>query len=225
MTEQISIRDWERLSAYLDNDLEAGRRETLEQRLRAEPGLQRALERLQATRNVLRRAPQARVPRSFVLSADMVSQRGSWLSRLNLNLSVVSAVASLMLVVVLLGDLFAFGGAVDLTDLPGFAAAAPASDEESLAFSSEIAEESSMADDSMDGEDEDGLPEETQMLPENAGGGLDDFDGDNPEERTMATKEPPTTAFALDPWLALELSLLLIAVLAALGAWQRRSSH
>ncbi len=222
MTEQISTRDWERLSAYLDHDLEAGRRATLEERLRTEPALQRALERLQRTRDLLRRAPQARVPRSFTLTPAMAGQTKSWLATLNLN--AVSALASLMLVVVLLGDLFNFGGAVDLTDLPGFAAAAPAEmEEESLLFSAEMADEQAAEEAATDNADEDALPEATQMLPENAGGGLDDFEGENLEERSMATKDEGAASAAPDPWLLLELALVTVAVSAGLAARRARS--
>ena len=212
MTEQINIRDWERLSAYLDGDLEAGRRAKLEQRLGTEPALQRALQRLQRTRDLLRRAPQARVPRSFTLTPEMAGQTAGWLSRLNLNLSVVSAVASLMLVVVLLGDLFSFGGAVDLTGLPGLAAAAPAPvEEESQAFSAEMADEQSDDDAAMDGADATALATETE--------------DETLEERNLAAKDEGATAAALDPWLLLELALGLTALLAGFGAWRLRRSH
>jgi hypothetical protein len=218
MTEQMSIRDWERLSAYLDEDLEAGRRAKLEQRLGAEPALQRALLRLQRTSDLLRRAPQAQVPRSFTLTPEMAGHTGGWLSRLNLNLGIVSAVASLMLVVVLLGDLFSFGGAVDLTGLPGFAAVAPAPmEEESQAFNAEMADEQSADDTAMDGADADGPPEATALTPESADESL--------EERSLATADEEPAAAALDPWLLLEMALGLTALLAGFAAWRSRSSH
>jgi hypothetical protein len=142
----------------------------------------------------------------------MAGQTAGWLSRLSLNLSVVSAVASLMLIVVLLGDLFSFGGAVDLTGLPGLAAAAPAPvEEESQAFSAEMADEQSDDDAAMDGADATALATETE--------------DETLQERSLAAKDEGATAAALDPWLLLELALGLTALLAGFGAWRLRRSH
>jgi hypothetical protein len=112
-----------------------------------------------------------------------------------------------MLVVVLLGDLFSFGGAVDMPDLPGFAAAAPAPmEEESQAFSADMADEQSNDDATMDGADTTALATETA--------------GEMPEERSLAaTDEPFTTP---DPWLLAELALAFTALLTGLGAWRAR---
>jgi anti-sigma factor RsiW len=117
----ISTRDLEWLSAYLDDALNAGERAALETRLKADAALSAGLKQLEATRAMLRRAPQRRVRRNFTLSPAMAGQRqpatGGWNS-----FSLVSAMASLLLVVVLAGDLWANGALA-------FGAAAPAAEE------------------------------------------------------------------------------------------------
>ncbi len=65
MTTQIRPRDWEALSAYLDNQLNPGDRKVLESRLIGDPELQSASRELQRTRLVLRQAPKLRAPEAF----------------------------------------------------------------------------------------------------------------------------------------------------------------
>lgn len=121
MNPQLSQRDLEQISAYLDGSLDPRARPQMEQRLKAEPELARALKQFEATRILLRRVPQRRVPRPFTLTPQMIGQlapRRGWNSY-----GLVSAAASLLLVVVILGD-FSING------IPGipFGAAAPAAD-------------------------------------------------------------------------------------------------
>jgi hypothetical protein len=130
----ISPRDIERLSAYLDGALQPGERSQLDQRLRAEPALAAVLKDLEGTRALLRRVAQRRAPRSFTLTPAMAwGERkrviGGWNS-----FNLVSAVATLMLIVVLAGDLWAGG----LLQLGG---AAPAAEEAPQAF---LAQEADM---------------------------------------------------------------------------------
>lgn len=79
MTNRISPRDWEALSAYLDNQLGKQEYQQLETRLSAEGDLQKALDELRKTRQLLRSIPKYRAPRSFALTPAMVGikNRGS----------------------------------------------------------------------------------------------------------------------------------------------------
>jgi hypothetical protein len=122
MSRELSARDMERASAYLDDPLTSRARAAFELRLISEPSLARALAELRETRALLRRAPQRRVPRSFALKAEMVSSVqkplfGGWSS-----MNFVSAAATLVLMLVFAGDIWATG-------LPSFGAAAPAAEE------------------------------------------------------------------------------------------------
>jgi hypothetical protein len=69
------MRDWEALSAYLDNQLNAKDRGRLVSRLDANPELRSALEELRRTRTVLRSQPRLRAPRNFTLTAEMAGVR------------------------------------------------------------------------------------------------------------------------------------------------------
>lgn len=75
MTTRIMIRDWEALSAYLDNQLKAKDRVRLESRLNQDPELRSALQELRRTRAVLRSQPRLRAPRNFTLTAEMAGLR------------------------------------------------------------------------------------------------------------------------------------------------------
>lgn len=128
MIPPISDRDLTLLSASLDGALSARASAQLDQRLAAEPALSAALKQLQQTRVMLRRTPQRRVPHAFTLTPEMLGKPshvggGGWNS-----LSIVSAVASLLLVLVLIGD-FSINGLPFM-----FGAAAPAAEEAPQAF-------------------------------------------------------------------------------------------
>lgn len=69
------MRDWEALSAYLDNQLKAKDRVRLESRLNESPELRSALEELRRTKAVLRSQPRLRAPRNFTLTAQMAGVR------------------------------------------------------------------------------------------------------------------------------------------------------
>ena len=75
MTTQITPRDWETLSAYLDDQLSGQERKELESRLVKDPGLNRGLDELRRTRMILRSLPKLRAPRNFTLTASMAGQR------------------------------------------------------------------------------------------------------------------------------------------------------
>jgi hypothetical protein len=68
---QISFRDIEQLSAYLDDGLSSAERARLAARLKADPQLTAALQALSESRAALRQLPQRRVPRNFTLTPKM----------------------------------------------------------------------------------------------------------------------------------------------------------
>src|SRR5512142_1758722 len=76
MRAQISNRDYEQLSAYIDGQLSPAERRKLEERLRARTDLQVALDEMNRTRSLLRSAPRRRAPRNFTLTPAMVGERG-----------------------------------------------------------------------------------------------------------------------------------------------------
>jgi hypothetical protein len=108
MNSQLSSRDWEYLSAYLDRQLKPKEIASLEARLSVDPIFSAALGELQRTRDALRSLPRMRAPRNFTLTPQMVGQRSSLRTRPALRLAPVfgfaSALATFLLVLVIAGD-------------------------------------------------------------------------------------------------------------------------
>lgn len=101
MSKQLSLRDHELLSAYLDGQLSDSDRNSVEQNLKIHGEWQLALDELDQTRRVLRRAPRYRAPRSFALTPEMAKQaRRSFLTNL-IGLRVSAAMATLALIAAL----------------------------------------------------------------------------------------------------------------------------
>ena len=75
MIENITRREWEVLSAYLDGELNPRERIRLEQKLQERTYLQAALIELQKTRRLLRAQPTIRSPRNFTLTPEMTGTR------------------------------------------------------------------------------------------------------------------------------------------------------
>lgn len=107
MSNGLSARDLERVSAYLDGELSPKERVAFEQRLKSEPNLARALTEFGAAQALLRRAPQRRTPRSFALSDEMLVGKRRTLFANWTSLNLVSAVATLVLFLVFAGDIWA----------------------------------------------------------------------------------------------------------------------
>lgn len=107
MRAQINDRDFEQLSAYMDGQLAPVEQHRLEERLRARPDLQEALDDLRRTRALLRSAPRRRAPRNFTLTPEMVGaqavrrRKGGFFNNLFPTLSFASAMAALLLVATL----------------------------------------------------------------------------------------------------------------------------
>jgi hypothetical protein len=118
MTNKISSRDWETLSAYLDGELSPKDRRLLEAKLRTRGDLRVALEDLRRTRTIVRSHLPMRAPRNFTLTPEMagISARKGSAGGLFPTLRLVSALASFLFSVVLAGDLLlARGTAVPMT--------------------------------------------------------------------------------------------------------------
>jgi hypothetical protein len=98
MKAQVTLNEWELLSAYLDGQVTVREREMLERRLDSNPELKRALESMRNTRSLLRNLPRKRVPRHFTLKREAVRQRSVWALPLSLGFSFAS-LASIALVV------------------------------------------------------------------------------------------------------------------------------
>jgi anti-sigma factor RsiW len=111
MTTPISDRDWEAISAYLDEELNPKERAGLDARLSASPELRAALEDMRRTRALLRSQPRLRAPRNFTLSAQVyggVPQRRPT-PRLSPVFAFTSALASILFVAVIAGEFLTAG--------------------------------------------------------------------------------------------------------------------
>ena len=71
----LSTREWETLSAYLDEKLSPQEKAVLEKRLEENLELQVSLEDLRRTRSLLRIQPRMRAPRNFTLNPEMAGLR------------------------------------------------------------------------------------------------------------------------------------------------------
>jgi hypothetical protein len=103
MNTRISSRDWEKLSAYLDGELNRRERERLETRLKTNADLRNALTQLRQTRAVIRSLPTLRAPRNYTLSAKMIPERKTP-ARVYPALRLATALATLLFCLVVLGD-------------------------------------------------------------------------------------------------------------------------
>lgn len=107
MKARISPLDLELLSAYLDQQLDARARAGVEARLKAEAELRAVYEELRQTRLMLRSLPRVRAPRNFTLIPEQVSQarvREPARRQVFPVFQFASALASLLLMIVLVGD-------------------------------------------------------------------------------------------------------------------------
>ncbi|MBN2147071.1 MAG: zf-HC2 domain-containing protein [Anaerolineales bacterium] len=103
MKRSISQRDLELISAYLDRQLNARQRARLEARIKSNPELHTTLVDLRKTRLLMHSLPRQKAPRNFALSPAVAGAHPR-LPVLLPSLRLASALAALMLVVVLAGD-------------------------------------------------------------------------------------------------------------------------
>jgi anti-sigma factor RsiW len=207
LTNNIPAKDLERLSAYLDGALDARQASQLEQRLKVDSRLSDGLRQLNTTRAVLRQAPQRRVPRNFTLLpaiAGAPARRG-W------SFSMMSAAATLLLVVVLIGDYWASQPvaqmASQMDDAAPEALAAPLAEMATKAGEASEEDGGVAADSAL----ETGQPE---MFAEPA------------EDLRTTTQDLPTPfdlrLFLLKYGTLIELGLVAVAAGSGLAAWRRR---
>ena len=109
MTTQITPRDWEFLSAYLDGELKDKEKKLLEDRVRLDENLRLSLESLQHTRAALRSQPIQRAPRNFTLTPEMagMDKRRSQAGPVFPVMRLASVLATIFLVVISVGNLIA----------------------------------------------------------------------------------------------------------------------
>lgn len=112
MNNRIGTREWEALSAYLDNQLNTRDRARLEAQLKSDAELRRAYEELRRTRIILRSQRRMRAPRNFMLSPAMAGvRRGAAQSALRSNpgpftvLRLASVLATIFFIFITVGDL------------------------------------------------------------------------------------------------------------------------
>jgi hypothetical protein len=125
MTENISRRDWERLSAYLDKQLSAKESAHLTARLQTDLLLLAAFKELQMARNMLKQLPYIKAPRNFTLTPEMVGARKPQPSRWYPAFRFASMLTSLLFVFIIVGDFFS-GGTVTMQQDMASPAIAPA---------------------------------------------------------------------------------------------------
>jgi hypothetical protein len=104
MNTQISPREWEAISAYLDGQLSAQEKQRFEERLKVSAELRAGLEDIQRTRALLRSLPQKRAPRNFTLQPEAIPRRRTAPPLFSI-MRLASAVATFLLVAAFAGDL------------------------------------------------------------------------------------------------------------------------
>jgi len=104
MKNQITSRDYELISAYLDNQLNEKDRALLETRIRTDPELRNELHEISKTRILVHSLPQLRAPRNYYVNATAVQTRPS--HQLAPIFGIVSAIASVLLALVIFGSTF-----------------------------------------------------------------------------------------------------------------------
>jgi hypothetical protein len=117
MKGRISHRDLELLSAYLDDQLGSSEEAFLKARLQTSSELRLALQDLRMTRQALRAAPRIKTRHRFTLTPEMARIRPK--RRIYPVFQFATAIASLLFVIVLLGDLFQVGTPASLHTLAG----------------------------------------------------------------------------------------------------------
>ncbi len=102
MKNQMTTRDYELISAYLDNQLGGKERAIFEAQLKADPDLRRELQEISKTRLLVRSLPRLRAPRNYFVKAEALQPRPTF--RLAPVFGIVSAVSSVLLALVIFGN-------------------------------------------------------------------------------------------------------------------------
>lgn len=115
---QISSKDLELLSAHIDGELTDRQRIRLEARLQEEPILGETLLYLQQSKKILLAIPQLKSPRNFTLTSKMVGE-SQFPVKQYFRFRMVTAIASILLIFVLVGDYLSFSRQLSSTgDFP-----------------------------------------------------------------------------------------------------------
>ena len=95
MKRQLSTKDWELLSSYLDDELNPREKARVEALLSAQPEYKEALNGLRRTKMILHRAPVRKVPHNFTLTVADVQpiKAPRWLPTMQWSSAVVALVA------------------------------------------------------------------------------------------------------------------------------------
>jgi len=104
MKNQKTSRDYELISTYLDNQLGQKERALMEARLKAEPELRKELHEISKTRLLVRTLPELKAPHNYYVHAAAPQVRPTL--RLAPIFGIVSAVASVLLALVIFGSTF-----------------------------------------------------------------------------------------------------------------------
>ena len=75
MKVQIAQKDWERISAYLDGQLDPKAAEKVKRDLELRPNLRKAFADLQRYKTILKQVPRRQVQRNFTLKPEMVKSK------------------------------------------------------------------------------------------------------------------------------------------------------
>lgn len=125
MKNQMTQRDYELISAYLDNQLGSKERAQFEVRLKADPMLQKELHEIGKTRLLVRSLPKLRAPHNYFVTPTMTSKVRSKPVpvhpglRLAPTMGIVSAIATILLVsVIFSGTLLTASKPVALAPAP-----------------------------------------------------------------------------------------------------------
>jgi hypothetical protein len=102
MKNQMTLRDYELISAFLDNQLGSRDRTQFEARLKIDPELRKELHEISKTRLLVRNLPNLRAPRNYYINANAVRARPTL--RFAPALGIVSAIASILLALVIFGN-------------------------------------------------------------------------------------------------------------------------
>lgn len=135
----ISPHDLELLSAYLDHQLPPDQQARLETRLQQEPDLQSEYEALRRVQRMVRSLPRRRAPRNFTLTPAMVGVRPRPAARLGWGW--VSALATVLLLLVLIGDLVVIPEYVGFFPQPRLLTAREAAQEAAPEAAQEVAQQ------------------------------------------------------------------------------------
>jgi hypothetical protein len=104
MKNHITSRDNELITVYLDNQLGGEERALFEARLKADAELRKELQEISKTRLLVRNLPKLRAPRNYFVQAKAAQPRPTL--RLAPIFGIVSAVASVLLALVIFGSTF-----------------------------------------------------------------------------------------------------------------------